>query len=132
MHYVYSTLASDQNYAVWTPLRDGSNYKVRDIMIKGGAQVAEAGLRDIITPLGVVTRVSDEDAKALEQDFLFNLHRKNGFIKIESIKEEVEKVVSSDMQLPNETQGAPLTDTHVKKTKTQKGIDIKVYDDVEQ
>ena len=48
-----------------------------------------------------------------------------GFIKIEKVREDVEKVVSSDMTLPDESQGAPMTEQSLERIKKQKGITVK-------
>lgn len=131
MKYVYSTLALNQNYALWEKDGDGKPLKVRDIFIKGGAQLAIASANefDIITPLGMVTRITDEEAEMLDRDFCFNVHRKNGFIRIEDVRHDVDKVVSGDMQLPDENQGAPLSSSIVKNLSKEKGVTIEVIEE---
>jgi len=128
MYYVYSTLASDQNYAVWTKTPDGLQVKTKDIFIKGGGQLPSSNGYDLVTPLGVVTRVNDDDIAELEANYTFQVHKKNGFIRIEQVREDVEKVVSNDMQLPDESQGAPLTEQHIEKLPKQKGLSVKVME----
>lgn len=92
--YVYSKLASDNAYTGWR-VADGGKapHQVQhQVMVNGGAGVADKALR---TPLGVVTRVSAEDAEFLKANTAFLRHQKRGFVKMEESELPVEKVVST-------------------------------------
>lgn len=96
-NYVFSTLATNMNYTHWLPGADGGTLpsEGKTIYIKGGATVAhKSGSSDVWTPLGFATEVSDEELGLLEQNQVFNLHRKNGYIKVEKKNKDVEKAVS--------------------------------------
>lgn len=77
--YIYSTLSANQVYS--------------GVFINGGAGVANRKTLD--TPKGAVTEVNNEQLAKLQQDVVFQAHKKNGFIKIESVKADVEKVAKT-------------------------------------
>lgn len=101
--YVFSTMATDVKYVEW--LRGGGDlpYEGRSILIKGGTGVANDR---IVTPLGVCTQVSVEDLKVLEQDSVFQLHKKNGYITVQEVSADPE-AVAADMNLADPS--APVT-----------------------
>jgi len=78
--------------------------KTGKITIHGGAGVAN---KNLITPNGVVTTVTDEEMEFLNAHELFVQFKKNGFITVEKKKVDVEKVVAdmSDKADPS----APIT-----------------------
>lgn len=94
--YVYSTISADVDYAV-------DDEKI--IRIAGKANVAN---RNIITPRGVVTQVTDEQVAALKKNHVFQLHLENGFLTIEKSKADPEKVASDmtgrDKSAPDTTE----------------------------
>lgn len=94
--YVYSTISADVDYAV-------DDEKV--IRIAGKANVAN---RNIITPRGMATKVTDEQVAALKKNHVFQLHLENGFLTIEKSKEDPEKVAASmqgrDKSAPDTTE----------------------------
>jgi len=89
--YVYSTLANDQKYIQWE--RGGSDMHVqaRSVLVKGGAGVTD---KRIVTPLGVVTEISAEDAALLENNPLFRRHAQKGYVRIDRVKADPEKVAA--------------------------------------
>ncbi len=97
--HVYSTLANDVNYAVYaydTPLANGHRNarKIRDVIIKGGTNVAAPIKRrggEPYTPIGVRTEVSKDEYEHLMQDSTFKDHMERGFIKVENRKLDAEK-----------------------------------------
>ncbi|WP_237386220.1 hypothetical protein [Xenorhabdus sp. Sc-CR9] len=91
--YVYCTLSNDQNYAV----RDGT------VFIHGQANIMTKAMH---TPRGRVTEVSAEQYAQLKDNHVFQLHKENGFITVESRKADPEKV-ASDMEASD--QSAPDT-----------------------
>lgn len=105
MKHVYSTLAVDMTYAAWRKGPDGraiEQVHEQSVHINGGAGIAS---RHLITPLGVHTQITDEQAELLEADPTFRLHKANGFIRVEDDRVDVEKVVA-DMTARDES--APL------------------------
>lgn len=95
MPYVYSTLTCDNIYATYD--NSGSNKDtpvlVSQILIKGGAGIAT---KHLVTPLGIVTNVSDDDLEILKTNDDFKSHMENEFIKIDKKKVDVE-VAAADM-----------------------------------
>lgn len=115
--YVFSTLATDMNYTVYDQGGGDMPVKKLQVHIKGGAGVANDR---IITPLGVMTEIEDEDIPHLEANPVFQLHKKNGFVKIEKKKADPEKVAADMNRRDN---SAPLTDADYVDS------DVKIKDD---
>lgn len=63
-NYVYSTLANDQSYTNWIPGGGNMPVESHSVFIKGGTGVANDRL---ITPLGVMTEVTDHDIDELRK-----------------------------------------------------------------
>jgi len=101
--YIYSTLTSSQDYAIYETVPNSTPVLVRTIHIDGGANVAN---KQLYTPYGARTLVSAEDLEFLQKNFDFQLHIKNGFITIDKVKKDVEVAVL-DMQ--DKDKSAPLT-----------------------
>lgn len=101
--YVFSTLANDQLYRNYVAGEGGVNLDKATVHIKGGTGVANDRL---VTPLGVMTEVSDEQLEQLEQNHGFQMHKKNGFITVQKKKADPEKV-AGDMNAKDAS--APLT-----------------------
>lgn len=102
--YVYSTLANDQRYITWVHGPDIPSEE-RSIFIKGGTGIANDRL---ITPIGVMTEISEEDAAHLEKNPVFKIHADNGYVQIHRVKSDAEKV-AADMSMDDPS--APLTDS---------------------
>jgi hypothetical protein len=101
MKYVYSTLNLS--------LRFG------DIVINGGAGVANK--RTLITPLGVVTQVTDEQLEQLKREPAFQGHMKDGFITIDSVCLDADKMAKN---MAKDEGASQETDATIeKKTKGQ-------------
>jgi hypothetical protein len=92
-HYIFSTLSNDQRYQDYSIAGHGVLTPTRSVSIKGGAGVANNRL---MTPLGVVTEVSDEDLSFLESHECFKIHKSNGFITVRPKNADAE-VVAADM-----------------------------------
>ncbi len=103
MHLVYSTLTNNNIYAQYDYSGPDLPRVVKSVLINGGTGVAD---KNIVTPIGVVTQVTDEDMRFLETEITFKEHVKNGFIKVEKTKRDMSKV-TKDMIL--EDKSAPLT-----------------------
>lgn len=101
--FVFSTLANDQMFHQW--VGGGADIPVigSRVLIKGGTGVANDR---IITPLGVCTEITDEQAAWLEREPSFAAHVKGGFIVVQAKKSDAEKV-AADMSLNDG--GAPMT-----------------------
>lgn len=78
-YYVYSTLSNDNKYG--------------SVLINGKANVAN---KNVITPLGVVTRITDAQLEECKSYPVFHKHKENGFLTVEKYKEDAD-LVASDM-----------------------------------
>jgi hypothetical protein len=92
--YVYSTLTAGQEYTGWIKGAGNLPKRKHSVRINGGANLYS---KRLITPLGVVTEISKEDLSFLRAHKVFQKHEKNGFLRIETQKREVEVVVA-DME----------------------------------
>lgn len=105
MYFIYSTLSRTMAYSFYgEPLNDVRPI-IKTIRIEGGANVAKKNLE---TPRGVVTRISDEDAELLSTNPVFLRHQKNGFVVMEKHQKDPEKVAAQHMESADNS--APLTD----------------------
>lgn len=100
--YVVSTLTATQVYAGWDSGPNNLPKIKRQVTVKGGANLPD---KHLITPQGVYTEITDEEEAFLRNHPVFKVHEKNGFVKIESRKGEVEKSVSD---MVGRDQSAPL------------------------
>lgn len=101
--HVFSTLANDQLYTSYVSSPDGVPVPTSEILIRGGAGIANDRL---ITPQGVHTEVTEEALAELEKNPVFNLHKKNGFISVQSRRADADKV-ATDMNARDKSK--PLT-----------------------
>ena len=90
-YHVFSKLSSDVTYHDWVSGGADLPVKAHSVMIKGGAGVTT---KNLITPIGVHTEISDRDAEMLNRNEVFKLHQKNGFVQIQKKNADVEKVVA--------------------------------------
>lgn len=96
MNYVFCTLANNQGYTHYEPAVEHGALprEIKTIFIKGGASVAQkSGSSDVFTPHGFATQVSDEDLEMLEKNSVFQMHKKNGHIKVDKKDKDIEKAV---------------------------------------
>lgn len=105
-HYVFSTLTADQVYTRTASPEGGNDLPrtVAEVFIAGGSNISDKYMR---TPIGVMTPVTDEELTVLQENDVFKLHEKNGYIKVESKAHDPE-VVAADMVTRD--QSAPLVD----------------------
>jgi len=89
--HVFSTLANDQRYVNYASNPEGIPTPTSDILIKGGAGVANDRL---ITPQGVHTEVTEEALAELEKNPVFAVHKRNGFITVQSRRADPDKVAT--------------------------------------
>lgn len=92
--YVYSALGQDTLYTGYIKTVDLPVVQ-RQVYIKGGVGVSN---KNLITPRGVRTEVSDEDHEFLRNNEVFKKHVKNGFITMEKYKANAEKVAINSLQ----------------------------------
>ena len=83
----------------------GINVAEREVLIKGGSGINK---KNIQTPLGVHTLVSDEDMEWLKDDFSFNQHMKNGYIRVEKKKVDPEVVAVDMVTRDQKTDACPI------------------------
>lgn len=99
-YYVYSTLSNDNNYA--------------GVLIRGKANVAN---KNIITPLGVATKIDDAQLSVLQGNHVFQLHESNGFVTVEKFKEDPDLVASNmtgrDASAPETPETLTLSDSEI-------------------
>lgn len=105
--YVYSTMTASQEYAEYDPenlkdVRAATHVITQSVFIKGGAGVAR---RSLITPLGVMTEVDDQQLALLKRNSHFNKHVADGWLKVVETKTDVEAVVGD---LNQRDQSSPL------------------------
>ena len=101
--HVFSKMSASVKYIDW--IKGGADLpsQGKTVFIKGGAGVAT---KHLITPLGVHTEVTPEEAEILKRNHVFQLHLKNGAVVIQESKADPEKVVG-DMGADDPS--APLT-----------------------
>lgn len=101
--FIYSTLTSDQLYTNYGRSVNGVPQPLSQILIKGGANLMT---KSLVTPMGVVTEVTDADLVELKKNEVFKLHMQNGFITVQDMKKDIEVVVS---EMDGKDQSAPIT-----------------------
>ena len=104
MHYIFSTLTASQVYTRTAAGGGDLPKTVAEVFIAGGTNVPD---KHLVTPLGVMTEVDDEQMAVLAENKIFQLHVKNGFIKIEKKPTAPEKV-AADMN--TRSPDAPMVD----------------------
>lgn len=85
MPLIFSTMTGAVTYTDWKLSPGGLSVPGREVTIRGGANVADR--RTILTPRGIGTQVSDDDLAFLETDPTFKMHKKNGYITIDSVSD---------------------------------------------
>jgi hypothetical protein len=113
--HVISTLGADVKYTRWVNSA-GLNTVEKAVLVRGGAGVTNKAL---ITPDGVRTEVSDEDAEFLAQDPMFKFHQERGHVKIVSMARDPDDVAQS-MEKDDGTR--PRNEKDVEKFAKEKGL----------
>lgn len=106
MPYICSTATNDAYYCDYAP--GGADLPVlkHRVLIKGGAN---RGGKNLQTPQGVVTEVSQDDLDFLNKNTAFQRHVKKGFLTVVEQKKEPEaNKVAKDMT--KQDASAPLRD----------------------
>lgn len=105
-HYVFSTLAAAVSYTGYAaPLGDSLPQVAMSVVVNGGAGVANK--RTLDTPRGVVTEVTEEEAKFLAGHPVFQIHLKNGYVQISDAKADGDEAAAD---LTGRDESAPLVD----------------------
>lgn len=102
--FIYSTLSANNIYADWVPGGADLPKIEKQVLIKGGSNVAD---KRLITPRGVVTEVSADDFAWLKDNYAFKFHMDQGHIAVADKLEDPEKVVVSEGLEARDT-SAPL------------------------
>lgn len=89
--YVYSTLSSDVNYT--NHIKGGADMPqaLPAVHIKGGAGVANDRF---VTPRGVATEITEQQAEYLRSNPVFNLHEANGYVQISDAHVDADKAAA--------------------------------------
>lgn len=106
MPFIYSTLACNQEYTAWVRHELGQEVKCvpgESVLIKGGAGLADKNLH---TPYGVVTMVTDAQLALLKTIDAFNKHVEGGYLTIDESKTDAD-VKAADMARDDKSR--PLT-----------------------
>lgn len=102
--YIFSTMSAPVDYNVYKTADNGASFLQKTIHIKGGANVVDTKV--LHTPLGVCTSVSDEDYEILQTIPVFNIHLRNGFIKV--LKKNPADIEKAAADLEAKDLSAPL------------------------
>ena len=90
--HIISTLSADTRFVEWGKAPGVSTVR-RGVVVRGGAGVALLGAgQQTVTPAGVRTQVSDEDAAFLQNHPMFKDFMARGFIKVENIARDPDTV----------------------------------------
>lgn len=90
--FIYSTLSNDQAYTQYVKGTEVPQVE-HTINIAGKANVAG---KHFLTPLGMVTEITEEDLAILKGNQMFQIHEANGFITYSNTKADPD-TVASDM-----------------------------------
>lgn len=113
--YVYSTLSTDVNYTNHVAGGADMPQALPAVHIKGGAGVANDRL---VTPRGVATEITEEQAEYLRANPVFVLHEKNGFVEISAADTDADKVAAG---MNRADPSAPMTGADVPAETTVEG-----------
>ena len=103
--YIVSKASQDNEYVIWSTAPNGQKTVKKTILIKGGANVMDK--KTMTTPKGVVTEVSEEDWKELENHVAFKRHLERGFMEV--MKEEKKARKRAETKSDKKDGGAQLT-----------------------
>ena len=102
--YVLSKLTGAQEYNFYAEnTAEGVNQVTCSIHINGGANLAD---KHFITPDGVITEITEEQAARLKTHPVFKQHEANGYIKIVNTQKEAEEAKKDTEEGDN---SSPLT-----------------------
>ncbi|WMD23307.1 hypothetical protein RAS12_13330 [Achromobacter seleniivolatilans] len=84
--YIYSTLSNDQRYQ----LKNGQS-----VLIAGKANVAN---KQLVTPKGMATAISEDEFNLLQENIVFKAHFKNGFVAASHDKSDAEAFAARNLE----------------------------------
>lgn len=92
-HFVFSTATSALEFVQYSTPKDPRVLPevLRTVRVKGGANLAD---KHLLTPNGVMTQVTDDEADFLVQNAAFLDAMKRGFIRIERHAANMDSVVN--------------------------------------
>ena len=92
--FIYSTLPCAQQYTLYAKDQPNPTVNVVDkhVLIEGGHGVAN---KNIITPYGVMTEVTEEQMEILNNVPQFKSHKEAGYISVRDKQDDVEKVADN-------------------------------------
>lgn len=89
MPYILSRLANSQIYTNYAKgMGDNINIPVESVEIKGGADVTD---KNLVTPEGVITKVTNDQLEALKANKGFQQHLEGGYVKYFGTEPNIEK-----------------------------------------
>ena len=92
MPYVLSKLANNQIYTKYIKGAGNVNIPTVQIEIKGGADVTN---KNLITPEGVITKITADELELLKSNRDFQRHLEQGVVKYFGTEPKIEKTVQS-------------------------------------
>lgn len=89
MPYILSRLANSQIYTNYAKgVGDNMNIPIESVEIKGGADVTD---KNLVTPEGVITKVTNEQLEVLKANKGFQQHLEGGYVKYFGTAPNIEK-----------------------------------------
>lgn len=88
MPYVLSKLSNTQVYTLYAKGLDNINIPSESVEIKGGADVTD---KNLVTPEGVITKVTPEQLDILKANKVFQMHLDGGYVKYFGTAPNIEK-----------------------------------------
>ncbi len=106
MYHVFSTMANANRYIKYrqAPQKD-LNIGERSVLINGGSGMNR---KQISTPLGVHTSISDEDYEWLKDDLHFKQHIANGYITVRKAEVNPEVAAAEMVTHDQKTDACPI------------------------
>ncbi len=104
--FIYSTLTGSHKYPIYRKQREGGDTlptMESYVLIHGGANLAT---KHLVTPKGVVTKITDEEYERLKSNLAFGRHLKRGYLTVEDYDYTVDEVVAD---MTPKDGSAPLT-----------------------
>ena len=107
MLYVISTMANSVEYCLYDTSRKDINVLKDSVVIKGKTGVTDKKTLICLNG-GTITPITEAQYAWLKDNSLFQLHQKNGFLKIEKSKSSAENKAEKDAEVKDKS--AQMTD----------------------
>ncbi len=112
MPYIYSTLTADNTYVDYKQDPHNKTHQMAgSVTIKGGANLSS---KNLITPLGMLTTVTEKELETLQANLAFKRHVRRGFIRVEQKEQKIKKVAAG---MTKRDKAAPRTPDDIKAKK---------------